>query len=182
MRTYAEGALHRLEIASKAAKHSCEGVVVEMGHEHHKGKRGKESRWKSILMRGGPHTARPPRKVQPVCSKAGGRPACMRPNAGEDWEKLEQVGEGTFGVVYKARHRETGRIVAIKKIKLGRSQEGVQISAIDEIRVLQVTIACPSHHQKKKRCMHHPNAQTKPAAILGWQQTCGTPISLKLRS
>ncbi len=30
------------------------------------------------------------------------------------------IGEGTFAVVYRARHRETGQIVAIKKIKLGQ--------------------------------------------------------------
>jgi len=39
--------------------------------------------------------------------------------------------------VYKARHRVDGTVVAVKKIKLGKTQDGVNLSAIDEIRVLQ---------------------------------------------
>lgn len=34
------------------------------------------------------------------------------------YEKLDVVGEGTYGVVYKARDVETGEIYALKKIKL----------------------------------------------------------------
>ena len=32
--------------------------------------------------------------------------------------KLEEIGRGGFGIVYKARHRLDGNIYAIKKIKL----------------------------------------------------------------
>lgn len=32
--------------------------------------------------------------------------------------RLGQAGEGTYGVVYKAKHKVTGKIVAIKKIKI----------------------------------------------------------------
>ncbi len=31
-----------------------------------------------------------------------------------------QVGEGTFGDVFKAKHLETGRVVALKKIRIRR--------------------------------------------------------------
>jgi serine/threonine protein kinase len=34
------------------------------------------------------------------------------------YEKLENIGEGTYGVVYKARDTQTGEICALKKIKL----------------------------------------------------------------
>lgn len=35
-----------------------------------------------------------------------------------DYEKLEKIGFGTYGKVYKARIRRTGEIVALKKIRL----------------------------------------------------------------
>ncbi|CAK0852525.1 unnamed protein product [Prorocentrum cordatum] len=36
-----------------------------------------------------------------------------------DYEVLKQLGEGAFGKVYKAQHRGTGDVVAVKQIKLG---------------------------------------------------------------
>lgn len=35
-----------------------------------------------------------------------------------DYEKLEKIGSGTYGKVYKAKTRRTGEIVALKKIRL----------------------------------------------------------------
>ena len=35
----------------------------------------------------------------------------------ENYETLGTIGEGTYGVVLKARHKETGQVVAIKKFK-----------------------------------------------------------------
>ncbi|XP_065550079.1 cyclin-dependent kinase 3 isoform X2 [Lathamus discolor] len=36
----------------------------------------------------------------------------------EVFQKLEKIGEGTYGVVYKARNKRTGQLVALKKIRL----------------------------------------------------------------
>ena len=33
----------------------------------------------------------------------------------DDYIKLEKLGEGTYGVVYKARHRKTNKVTLISK-------------------------------------------------------------------
>lgn len=44
---------------------------------------------------------------------------------------------GTYGVVYKGRHKTTGQIVAMKKIRLESEEEGVPSTAIREISLLK---------------------------------------------
>ena len=36
----------------------------------------------------------------------------------DKFERLEKIGEGTYGIVYKARVKNSGRSVALKKIRL----------------------------------------------------------------
>jgi len=51
--------------------------------------------------------------------------------------KIEKIGEGTYGVVYKAKDNVTGQIVALKKIRLEAEDEGVPSTAIREISLLK---------------------------------------------
>ena len=44
---------------------------------------------------------------------------------------------GTYGVVYKGRHKSTGQIVAMKKIRLESEEEGVPSTAVREISLLK---------------------------------------------
>ncbi|ESQ29781.1 hypothetical protein EUTSA_v10023419mg [Eutrema salsugineum] len=53
------------------------------------------------------------------------------------YEKLEQCGEGTYGLVYMAKDIKTGEIVALKKIRMDNEREGFPITAIREIRILK---------------------------------------------
>ncbi|KAJ5310396.1 uncharacterized protein N7443_002857 [Penicillium atrosanguineum] len=58
----------------------------------------------------------------------------------ENYQKLEKIGEGTYGVVYKAREvNYPNRIVALKKIRLEAEDEGVPSTAIREISLLKET-------------------------------------------
>lgn len=50
---------------------------------------------------------------------------------------MEKLGEGTYGVVYKAINLETGETVAIKKIRLEKEDDGVPSTAIREISLLK---------------------------------------------
>lgn len=53
------------------------------------------------------------------------------------YEMTEKIGEGTYGTVYKARCRQTGKARAIKKIKILPEDEGVPSTALREISLLQ---------------------------------------------
>lgn len=37
-----------------------------------------------------------------------------------NFQRIEKIGEGTYGIVYKARDTKTGKDVALKKIRLER--------------------------------------------------------------
>ncbi|GAB2277131.1 Cyclin-dependent kinase C-2 [Dionaea muscipula] len=53
------------------------------------------------------------------------------------FQKLEQIGEGTYGQVYMAKETETGEVVALKKIRMDNEREGFPITAIREIKILK---------------------------------------------
>mmetsp|Transcript_45437 Transcript_45437/g.106247 ORF Transcript_45437/g.106247 Transcript_45437/m.106247 type:complete len:422 (-) Transcript_45437:213-1478(-) len=55
------------------------------------------------------------------------------------FERLEKVGEGTYGEVYKGRDKDDGSIVAMKKIRMTKDQEsdGFPITALREIKILK---------------------------------------------
>ncbi|KAG5448245.1 Cell division protein kinase 1 [Clonorchis sinensis] len=54
-----------------------------------------------------------------------------------DFIRLEKIGEGTYGVVYKCRNKRNSRLAALKKIRLENDEEGVPSTAIREISLLK---------------------------------------------
>ncbi|XP_045418336.1 cyclin-dependent kinase 20 isoform X3 [Lemur catta] len=56
---------------------------------------------------------------------------------------LGRIGEGAHGVVFKAKHVETGEIVALKKVALRRLEDGIPNQALREIKALQETEDSP---------------------------------------
>lgn len=55
----------------------------------------------------------------------------------DDFEKLNKVGEGTYGVVYRAKDKKTNEIVALKRIRMERENDGLPISSLREIKLLK---------------------------------------------
>ena len=49
----------------------------------------------------------------------------------------KNIGEGTYGVVYKAKDTVTNEIVALKQIRLENEDEGIPSTAMREISILK---------------------------------------------
>ena len=55
----------------------------------------------------------------------------------EKYTKVEKVGEGTYGVVYKCKVKNSSDYVALKKIRLENEDEGIPSTSIREISILK---------------------------------------------
>jgi len=55
----------------------------------------------------------------------------------DKYRKIEKIGEGTYGLVYKAKNQKTGEIVAMKRIRLESEDEGTPSTAVREISILK---------------------------------------------
>lgn len=53
------------------------------------------------------------------------------------YRKLDKLGEGTYGIVYKVLDTVTNETLALKKIRLENEDEGVPSTAIREISILK---------------------------------------------
>jgi len=53
------------------------------------------------------------------------------------YKRLEKIGEGTYGVVYKAKDRIRNVLVALKKIRLESEDEGTPSTAVREVSILK---------------------------------------------
>ena len=69
----------------------------------------------------------------------------MSASGGKDWgercvdvfEMIVQIGEGTYGQVYKAQDKRAGVLVALKKVRLENEKEGFPITAVRELKILR---------------------------------------------
>lgn len=82
----------------------------------------------------------------------------------EKYEKLEKVGEGTYGKVYKAKDKATGQLVALKKTRLEMDEEGVPPTALREISLLQML--SHSLYIVRLLCVEHIDKNGKPILYL----------------
>ncbi|PNH07529.1 Cyclin-dependent kinase B1-1 [Tetrabaena socialis] len=82
----------------------------------------------------------------------------------DNYEKIEKIGEGTYGKVYKAREISTGHLVALKKCRLEMEEEGVPSTTLREISLLQML--SESNHIVKLLCVEHTEENNKPCLYL----------------
>ncbi|XP_070583848.1 cyclin-dependent kinase 13 isoform X2 [Erythrolamprus reginae] len=100
---------------------------------------------------GGDDIAQSPEEKKMLVQLHKKRPKICGPRHGEtkqkeiDWGKrcvdkfdiIGIIGEGTYGQVYKARDKDAGEMVALKKVRLDNEKEGFPITAIREIKILR---------------------------------------------
>lgn len=55
----------------------------------------------------------------------------------DGFQMIAQIGEGTYGQVYKAKDKNSGVLVALKKVRLENEKEGFPITAVREIKILR---------------------------------------------
>jgi serine/threonine protein kinase len=79
--------------------------------------------------------------------------------AGKCFERLQKIGEGTYGIVFQARNRTTDRIVALKIMKFDQEEDGIPPTTLREISIL--------------RSITHPN-------VITLEEVCIEPGQLML--
>jgi len=58
-------------------------------------------------------------------------------NGLSNYNKCEKLGEGTYGVVYRALDKVNNRYVALKKIKIDPNEEGIPATTLREVSLLK---------------------------------------------
>lgn len=71
----------------------------------------------------------------------------------EDYEKLNDIEEGAYGWVSRAKDTVTGKVVALKRLKMDNAQDGIPVTGIREIQTL---MAC-----------EHPNIVALREVVVG---------------
>ena len=72
-----------------------------------------------------------------------------------DYKKVNRIGEGTYGYVYRAVHKTTGDVVALKRIILhNERQDGFPLTSVREVKTL-------------KACSDHPNIVNLHEVVVG---------------
>jgi serine/threonine protein kinase len=74
-----------------------------------------------------------------------------------DFEKLAEIGEGTYGTVYKARDKASGKVVALKKVRMHNANDGFPITSLREINILS-------------QLKSHPNIIKLEEVVVGYKK------------
>lgn len=64
-------------------------------------------------------------------------PEWKRCRSVEDYEKLNDIEEGAYGWVSRAKDTLTGKVVALKRLKMENAQDGIPVTGLREIQTLK---------------------------------------------
>ena len=62
----------------------------------------------------------------------------------EKYEKLSKIGEGAFGVIYKAQNKNNKELVAIKEVSLIQENRNIKEDIENEIKFMKIFNYCPN--------------------------------------
>ena len=54
----------------------------------------------------------------------------------DEFERLNKIDEGTYGIVFKARDKKTGEVAALKRVKMDEATDGFPLTALREVNIL----------------------------------------------
>lgn len=63
-------------------------------------------------------------------------PAWKQCRSVEDFEKLNDIEEGAYGWVSRAKDSTSGKVVALKRLKMDNAQDGIPVTGLREIQTL----------------------------------------------
>jgi CTD kinase subunit alpha len=91
----------------------------------------------ALAMRAGRQLAMSTSQTNSVDDGTPAPPTPSTSSRNELYKIINQVGEGTFGKVYKAQNTVTGVYVALKRIRMESERDGFPFTAMREIKLLQ---------------------------------------------
>ncbi|QPG74741.1 hypothetical protein FOA43_002074 [Brettanomyces nanus] len=93
----------------------------------------------------------------------------------EDYEIMQQLGKGTFGLVSKARQRSTSKLVALKKFIVHDRKDGFPITSFREITIMKKL-----HHLNVLQLIDMVHERTSTSKAIGFFYTVTPYISSDL--
>jgi serine/threonine protein kinase len=70
---------------------------------------------------------------------------------------MGEIGEGTYGTVFKAMDKQSGQIVALKKVRMHHENDGFPITSLREINILS-------------QLSQHPNVIKLQEVVVGYKK------------
>lgn len=83
-----------------------------------------------------PPQPQPPALAKPMPRRSTSRPFIEGCRSVDRFERLNRIEEGSYGIVFRARDRDSGDVVALKKLKLDKEKNGFPVTSLREIYTL----------------------------------------------